>query len=260
MNEFEQLTMFYVAFSQATQAVQNQFGLVKLKVPERYNKYDEVESDHDLSSFGLDMDFPSDDQSQDDDLQTAENGNAHPAGKQNDLANLNNELEEDNEEYWMIDNICLQYILTPKLPDKLAGILQLVCFYYVGPEREIIIRHLLNIIRLIEKFDKNLELFSQQYVSLQNLIFIEQVYSSEDPLIKKAVLPVIDKIAQNIRTCGQDSARANEFFPEQFFEQPFKYRMLIREAEQQQNERIVQMENNAGAPNYLQPPAVKPAQ
>lgn len=44
------------------------------------------------------------------------------------------------------------------------------------------------------------------------------MYSSEDPLVKKLVLPVIDKIAKNIRTCGQDSARANEFFPEQFFE------------------------------------------
>ena len=46
------------------------------------------------------------------------------------------------------------------------------------------------------------------------MIFIEQVYSSEDPLIKKKVLPVIDKIAENIRKCGQDSSRANEFFPQ----------------------------------------------
>ena len=84
------------------------------------------------------------------------------------------------------------------------------------------------------------------------------MYSSEDPLIKKTVLPVIDKIAYNIRMCGQDSARANEFFSEQFFEQPFRYRMLVREAEHQQNEKIVQMENELAAPKYLQ--SVQPAQ
>ena len=119
--------MFYVAFSRATQVVQNQFGLVKLKVPERYNKYDEIESDHDLSSFEFDMNFPSDNQSQNDDdnLQTAENReNMYPPEKRDDLINLNNDQrEEDHEEYWMIDYVCLQYILTPKLPDKLAGIL-----------------------------------------------------------------------------------------------------------------------------------------
>lgn len=48
----------------------------------------------------------------------------YPPEKRDDLINLNNDQrEEDHEEYWMIDNVCLQYILTPKLPDKLAGIL-----------------------------------------------------------------------------------------------------------------------------------------
>lgn len=75
-------------------------------MPERYNKYDEIESDHDLSSFGLDMNFPSDGESQNDNnLQSPRNGDPQ---EQDDLINLNNdEKEEDHEEYWMIDNICL---------------------------------------------------------------------------------------------------------------------------------------------------------
>ena len=49
---------------------------------------------------------------------------AYPKEKNNELVNLNNDNEEpDHEEYWMVDNICLQYILTPKLPDKIAGVL-----------------------------------------------------------------------------------------------------------------------------------------